>query len=56
MKGFCCTACAGGLLKKLAGKEAEEWAEEEAELQADVMDVTDFQKRRLATFGEVSRR
>jgi hypothetical protein len=56
IKGFCCTACAAGLLKKLAGREAEEWAEEEAELQADDMDVTDLQKRRLATFGEASRR
>jgi len=51
IKGFCCTACAAGLLKKLAGREAEEWAQEEAELQADDMDVTDLQKRRLATFG-----
>jgi hypothetical protein len=52
IKGFCCIGCASGLLKKLAGREAEEWAQEEAELQADDMDVTDFQKRRLATFGE----
>jgi hypothetical protein len=56
IKGFCCTACAVGLLKKLAGREAEEWAQEEASLLADDMDVTDFQKRRLATFGEVLRR
>jgi len=55
IKGFCCTACASGLLKKLAGREAEEWAQEEAALQADDLDVTDFQKRRLATFGEVLR-
>jgi hypothetical protein len=53
IKGFCCTACAAGLLQKLAGREAQEWAEEEAELQADDMDVTDLQKRRLATFGSV---
>jgi len=53
IKGFRCTACAAGLLQKLAGREAQEWAEEEAELQADDMDVTDLQKRRLATFGSV---
>jgi hypothetical protein len=51
IKGFCCTACATGLLKKLAGKEAQEWAEEEAEFEADEVEVTDLQKRRLATFG-----
>ena len=51
IKGFCCPACASGLLAKLAGKEAQEWAEEEAELEADDVDVTDLQKRRLATFG-----
>jgi len=56
IRGFCCTACAPGLLKKLAGREAEEWAQEAAAFQADEMDVTDFQKRRLATFGEVLRR
>lgn len=53
IKGFCCMACATGLLQKLAGREAREWAEEEAELEADNMDVTDLQKRRLATFGNV---
>ena len=54
IKGFCCTAWATGLLQKLAGREAREWAEEEAELEADDMDITDLQKRRLATFGNVS--
>ncbi len=39
IKGFCCTACAAGLLQKLAGREAQGWAEEEAELQADDRDV-----------------
>jgi hypothetical protein len=53
IKGFRCTACAAGLLQKLAGREAQEWAEEEAEHHADDMDVTDLQKRRLATFGSV---
>jgi hypothetical protein len=28
-----------------------EWAEEEAELRAEDVDVTDLEKRRLATFG-----
>ena len=51
IKGYCCSACADGLLKKLESKEALEWAEEEAELQAEDLDVTDLQKRRLATFG-----
>jgi len=41
-------------MQKLAGREAREWAEEEAELEADNMDVTDLQKRRLATFGNVA--
>src|ERR671935_300093 len=54
IKGFCCTACATGLLQRLAGREAREWAEEEAELEADNMDITDLQKRRLATFGNVA--
>jgi hypothetical protein len=53
IKGFCCARCAADLLKKLATNEAREWAEEEAVLQAEDLDVTDFQKRRLATFGNV---
>jgi hypothetical protein len=40
-------------MKRLAGREAEEWAEEQAELQAEDLDVTALQKRRLATFGNV---
>jgi len=53
-KGYCCTECATGLLQKLAGREAREWADEEAELEAGNMDVTDLQKRRLATFGNLA--
>ena len=53
IKGFCCARCAADLLKKLANNEAREWAEEEAALQAEDPDVTDFQKRRLATFGNL---
>lgn len=51
LKGFCCAPCAANLLKNLASAEAGEWAKEEADLEADNLDVTDFQKRRLATFG-----
>jgi len=53
IRGYCCAQCATGLLKKLQGKEAQEWEEEEASLEAEHMDITDLQKRRLATFGEV---
>jgi hypothetical protein len=53
LKGFCCTRCATDLLRKLANTEAKEWEEEEAALEADDLDVTDFQKRRLATFDAV---
>jgi len=56
VKGFCCTSCSAGLLQKLARREAQEWAQEEAELEAGEMDVTDLQKRRLATFGNVPAR
>jgi hypothetical protein len=44
------------LLKKLASNEAQEWADEEASLEADKLDVSEFQKRRLATFGPALRR
>jgi len=50
-KGFCCKSCAIQLLKGLESAESQEWAEEEAALAADHLDVADFQKRRLATFG-----
>lgn len=56
LKGFCCAGCAADLLKKLATTEAKEWADEEAELEADNLDVTDLQKRRLATFGKLVER
>jgi hypothetical protein len=55
IKGYCCSQCSAGLLKKLQGKEALEWAEEEANLEAENLDATDLQKRRLATFGECPR-
>jgi hypothetical protein len=50
-KGFCCASCARAMLNNLEGREADEWAEEEAELEAEHVDITDYQKRRLATFG-----
>lgn len=50
-KGFCCTSCARVLLKNLEGREAKEWADEEAELEAEHVDISAYQKRRLATFG-----
>jgi hypothetical protein len=50
-KGFCCASCARALLRTLENTEASEWAEEEAELEAENHDVTEYQKRRLATFG-----
>ena len=52
LKGFCCAGCAEGLLRKLKGREAREWADEEAELEADRVVVADFQKRRMAAFGK----
>ena len=51
LKGFCCPECARQLLKRLEQREARDWEEEESELEADRLDVTEFQKRRLVTFG-----
>ena len=50
-KGFCCASCARAVLRTLETQESGEWAEEEAELEAEHQDITDYQKRRLATFG-----
>lgn len=50
-KGYCCERCAPELLKRLTCTESREWAEEEAALEADGMDTSDFHKRRLAAFG-----
>lgn len=54
-KGFCCTACALALVKKLEHLEALEWAEEEEALEIDDMDVSEFKKRRLSAFGASTR-
>jgi hypothetical protein len=48
--GFCCASCAAELLKKLEAAESQEWAEEEAALEDDAFDVTEFRKHRLAAF------
>jgi hypothetical protein len=54
-RGFCCNVCAGRLLEKLRNAESQVWAEEEASLKADDVDVADLEGRRLATFGKGSR-
>jgi hypothetical protein len=49
--GFCCVDCAAKLLKAMERAESREWAEEEAALAADDLDVSDLHQRRLATFS-----
>jgi len=49
-QGFCCSACATDLLKKLERAEAKEWAEEESALRADDVDVTALHQQRLSSF------
>jgi hypothetical protein len=53
--GFCCAPCSARLLEGLQRSESREWAEEEASLRADDVDVRDLEERRLATFGELLR-
>jgi hypothetical protein len=53
--GFCCSSCATRLLEELQQKESATWAEEEASVRKEGDDVTDFHKRRLATFGACGR-
>jgi hypothetical protein len=48
--GFCCVPCAMQLVKKLERAESQEWEEEEAALEEDAFDVTEFRKHRLAAF------
>ncbi len=45
MQGFCCAPCAAKLLTVLERVESQEWAREQGVLEADDMDVTEFQKR-----------
>ena len=48
--GFCCSSCATQLLKQLERAESQEWAEEEASLEEDAFDVSEFRRHRLAAF------
>lgn len=48
-KGFCCAACSTKLLEKLQRAESRVWAEEEAALEADDIEVS--AKPHLATVG-----
>ena len=48
--GFCCASCATQLLKRLERAESQEWAEEEASLEEDAFDVSEFRRHRLAAF------
>src|SRR4029077_2219494 len=54
-RGFCCSSCAVRLLDKLQRVESRMWAEEEASLKADDVEVADLEQRRLATFGAARR-
>jgi hypothetical protein len=49
--GFCCAACGPRLLKKLEREESRAWAAEEAALEAEDIDISDFHERRAAAFG-----
>jgi hypothetical protein len=49
--GFCCAGCGPQLLKKLGHQECRDWADEEAALQADDLEIGDFHERRAAAFG-----
>jgi len=50
-QGFCCKQCATELLEKLQLTESAAWAEEEAVIESQGVDVSAFHDRRLATFG-----
>jgi hypothetical protein len=49
--GFCCLSCTQRLLENLRQSESRYWAEEEAALADDEVDVIDFHRRRIAAFG-----
>ena len=55
VKGFCCAVCATQLLEQLEHAESIAWAEEEASVRKEGVDVAEFHTRRLATFGTCSR-
>lgn len=50
-KGHCCGRCAAELLKRLESAESREWAEEEAALRAEDLEIDGFRERRLSTFA-----
>jgi hypothetical protein len=49
--GFCCLPCSQRLLENLRQSESRYWAEEEAALTDNEIDVIEFHRRRIATFG-----
>lgn len=51
-KGFCCAHCTSILVCILERAESQKWAQEEAALRADEVDVADLRQRRLAAFGD----
>ena len=51
VRGYCCAVCASQLLSQLEDAESLAWAEEEASVQKDGMDVSDLHARRLAAFA-----
>jgi hypothetical protein len=51
-KGFCCAHCSTLLLRTLESDESQRWVEEEAALEADASDVSDFRQHRLAAFRD----
>jgi hypothetical protein len=55
IKGYCCAACATRLLDQLQDAESLAWAQEEASVQKDGVDVSELHSRRLATFGAQGR-
>lgn len=48
--GFCCSSCGPKLLKNLERKASREWVSEEANMQADELDVGDSHLRHLVSF------
>ncbi len=52
-RGFCCARCAVELVKKLESAESQQWTEEEAALQADDLEISDFRRHRLAALQKM---
>jgi hypothetical protein len=51
IKGFCCASCAAKLLEVLEDVERRDWTREQAALEAEGIEVTEFHNRRIAAFG-----